>query len=48
MDGNTNRFPLICTGVYLDAVKIAPSPALTNGPAFPATLTIQQGINENE
>jgi len=47
MDGNTNRFPLIRTGVYLDAAKVAPPPALTNGPAFPATLTLQ-GTNENE
>jgi len=46
-DGNTNRFPMIRTGVYVDGAKSAPSPALTNGPSVPVTFTLQGG-NENE
>jgi len=41
-DGSTNRAATIRTGIYLDGIRIAPNPAITNGPST-VFMTTQQG-----
>lgn len=45
-DGSTNRFATIRTGIYVEGRRLAPNPAITNGP--PVIYFNLNGANENE
>jgi len=47
--GPTNNIAMTRTGVYTNAVRIAPNPSITNGPSVTVTTTLLQELeNENE